>query len=490
MKTAAIALRALRRLGPARCDRGSVLITALLFSAIIAISLTTYIKLAINSLSLAERSFYQNAGVNLCEVGIEEAIYCYNRLDNATVASDAWSTSSGWSSPAGDRSVTRTISSVELGTGVSGQIKIYCSDYNPTGTTNPTVVAKSIVTFARGGATIEKYMQVTLRRRSLFANGLVARDSMTWSGGNVFVDSWRSDPDNDSSTAAEAYSTSVQRANGTVGTLNTANGAINIGNGKVYGYVYTAGGSLSYGPNAVVSGNFSSTTVDTSRISTDFSANFPTISIPTPSATNTISATINSTTTLPRTSGTDSRASDGYYYYTFNSGTELKLNGGGSNLQVTDKVVLIFNNHANDVPTLTIGGNSYISVAANAKMQVYSNGKVSIGGGGVANSNTQPSSFLIFGTASTSQTISISGNGSLVGAVYAPNGTVSMNGGGASGAVYGSVVARSISLTGGSAFHYDESMANVGTGNPFGIIEWRELRSTTERTTVATKLTF
>src|SRR5437870_3803842 len=69
-----------RRAHPA--SRGSVLITALILAAIIAISLTSYIKLALNSLTLADRSFYQNAAVNLTEVGIEEAMYCYNQLDN------------------------------------------------------------------------------------------------------------------------------------------------------------------------------------------------------------------------------------------------------------------------------------------------------------------------------------------------------------------------------------------------------------------------
>ena len=41
---------------PRRHARGSVLVTALIFSAIIAISLTSYIRLSLTSLSLAGRT--------------------------------------------------------------------------------------------------------------------------------------------------------------------------------------------------------------------------------------------------------------------------------------------------------------------------------------------------------------------------------------------------------------------------------------------------
>jgi len=464
--------------------RGSVLITALLFSAIIAISLTSYLRLALNSLNLADRSFYQNAAANLAEVGIESAMYCYNHLDEVVTPASAWG--SGWTI-ATDNSVTSTLTGFTLGPGVTGQVKIYCSNYTGAGS-NPMVIAKSIVTFARGGGTLEKFMEVTLRRRSLWANGLVARDGMTWSGGNVLVDSWLSDPDSNSATAAVSYSAAVRRANGRVGTLSSTDGAINLGNGNVYGYVATAGGNVTYGPTAVVSGTFPGSGGDTARITTDFDASFPTITQPSPSATNLISSSITTTTSLP--GGSDTAASDGYYYYNFGSGAAIDLNGGGKNLTITGKVVLLFNNHAT-VPTITLGGNAYLSIAANAKLRVYTNGNVDLGGNGAANANADPSSLMILGTSTTSQTISVTGNGQLIGAVYAPTASVTMSGGGSSGNVMGSVVGRTISMTGGSAFHYDESLVNASAGNPFGIVQWRELQTAAERNTAnTTQLSF
>lgn len=88
------------------------------------------------------------------------------------------------------------------------------------------------------------------------------------------------------------------------------------------------------------------------------------------------------------------------------------------------------------------------------------------------------------------QTISISGNGQLNAVVYAPNSNVSINGGGSSGQVSGAVVANNISLVGGSKFHYDEALADMNEGNPYGLGAWRELTTATARNAYAADLAF
>ena len=60
-------------------QRGSALIVALIFAAIIAISLTSYMRLTTNALKNSDRSFYSIAALNLAEIGLEEAVTALNR---------------------------------------------------------------------------------------------------------------------------------------------------------------------------------------------------------------------------------------------------------------------------------------------------------------------------------------------------------------------------------------------------------------------------
>lgn len=460
-----------------RRQRGSVLIVALILSAIIALSLGSYIRLALTSLTLADRSFYQNAAVNLTEVGIEEAMYCYNQLDDVSAPADAWGT--GWNIDSSNGSVRRIFSSISLGPGVSGQVRVYCSLHNPGTSSTPVVMAKATVTFERGGAPINKYMEVTLRKRSLFVNGLVAKDGITWVG-HPTADSWRSDHDNRASTAAVPYDVSIRTANCTVG---AATGNISLGSGgNVYGYAKAgATGTISGGS---VHG-LGTTTNDPSRISNDFSANFPAIVTPTPTTINVV-ASGSVPTEFPLATHAVNIA-DGKYYYNFGPGANIKDTTTIGDTVPNKNVVLIMNNLPAGGPAFSLSGAEKLTVKNGSTLTLYTTGDINVTGNAMLNGTTAggnpPSSLIIYGTAiaPTVQEIKVGGNGQLYAAIYAPNANVEMKGGGASGMVLGSVVAKSITMNGGTDFHYDESLANLGTGNPFGIVKWRELQSKEDR---------
>ena len=78
-------------LRPSNSRRGSLLIVAMLFSAIIAIALTSYIRLSRTTLNISNRAFYNNAAMNLAEQGLEEAMYSINKH-----VADATYTWAGW----------------------------------------------------------------------------------------------------------------------------------------------------------------------------------------------------------------------------------------------------------------------------------------------------------------------------------------------------------------------------------------------------------
>lgn len=461
--------------------RGSVLIVVLILAGIVGISLVSYLRLANNALKQADRSFYANSAMNLAEIGLEEAISAFNQIDNvgAATAFSAWGKPGG----TGARSTFPTSSTFTAGPNTTGVVKVYASDYTGTAPA-PLVVAKSIVTPPSGnGPAIHKYIEVTLRKRSLFANGLVARNDVTWVG-HPMADSWNSDPNGNGSTIVP-YDPSVRTANIVVGSLT---GNIGLGSGgEVWGYAKT-------GPTGTISGGsvhgLGSTTDDPTRRTNDFNSTFPPVTVPTAAA-NTISSNITNTTVFPRT-GDTSVTVDGVtmYYYNFASGRGISLSGSRS-ITVNANCVFILTAHAAST-AISTSGNAFITIASGSTLNIYTDGNVSIGGNGLVNSNVQPKQCIIWGTgtASGTQSIDISGNGQLKACVYAPNAALSLNGGGSSGDVMGAAVAKTIAMNGGTEFHYDDSLGNMTAGNPFAISKWRELQSATDRAPYEAYLAF
>lgn len=469
-------------------QRASILIVTMLLASIISISLASYLRLSINSLKLADRSFYSTSALNLAELGLEEALYCLNQLDNVSTPASAWSSSvTGitWTI-ASDNSVRATLTPAAPGPGYTAVVKVYCTHFNPSGT--PVVVSRAILTPLRGPP-LEKWLEVTLRKRSLFANGMVARNTIIWNGGNPTADSWNSDDDNNPATAGVAYGSGSgpARASATVGTPNAANGAVDVGGGTVRGRVMTAGGTVSRTSGAILSATTSGTGWDSSLISSDFSATFPTVTVPNPPASNknsvTGSAPIAFPSTLPR--GTDV-AWNGVYYYDIANNYGLSAAGAASNkLTINGPVVFRATNHVSTSPNLIdLAGNASVAVTTTGTLKAYTTGNIEASGNGMTNANAAPSTLQIYGTNTTvgGQTIRFVGNGSSSAAIYAPNATFQLRG---NGTLYGAVVANTINLNGNAAFHSDESLGNATSGNPFGIIRWRELPSSPERTSGA-----
>jgi hypothetical protein len=459
-----------------RSTRGSVLIVAMLLAGIIGISLASYLKLSITSLRSANRSFYANSSIDYAEIGIEQAMACFYTITTGVAAATAWT---GWNLNAVTNEATRVFPTSSTyytpGPGARAQVRVYVQHYDFTG--SPIIAVKATITPA-DGPVIEKMVKVSVRSRSLFANGLVARNLIDWAG-RPTADSWNSDPDGDGAGLV-AYAVGERANNCTIGTVNATNGAIDLANGTVYGTVGTGGGTVTGSPT--ISGG----------TSYDFSASFPTVTTPTPATIN-LAPDIVGTTTFPSaTVGTAMNASDGTYYYSFGIGDGIDLSGGSTNIQIEagKKVVFIMNNHSG-VPAISIGGNSFMTVNDGAKLQVYTNGNLSIAGAGVANANIQPSSFLIYGTRTTvGQTMTINGNGALRAGVYAPYAAVTANGSGATGQIQGSIVAYSIDMNGGPDFHYDEALGNLTTSAGVGVLQWRELQSSTERALYSSQLNF
>lgn len=469
-------------------NRGSLLIVAMILCAVIGISLASYIQLGRTSLQISNRAFYNNAAMNLAENGLEEAMYSINkRVADATYAWPDWTISGSNAYRQLPSSGTYTFDQ-----NATGIVRVYV--YNYLGTA-PSAVARSTVTLGGGSnRTIEKWVQIQLRKTSKFANGLVAKQSIIFSGTNASVDSWNSDPDNSSATAAIPYSTGVRNDRGTVGSISVAVDAILVQNADIWGYAATGGAQPQVGPNGLI-GPFGTATgtVNPANVSTDFTANFDPITS-FPPAGSVIAGGITDNLQLPRTGDTtvlvDGKAT--YCYTTsqinFNNKTLAiqKLNVGDP-----DPNVII--TCTDTLTSIDIGGGSgAITIASGATLQLYAPGSIKVAGNGVLNGGTtaatanQPIAFQIWGTkTSGTQDIEVTGNGVYSGTIYAPQGSVRING---NGDVLGSVVGNDIKLVGNASFHYDESLANFGGNNPFRVSIWKELTLASDRATYASDL--
>src|SRR5687767_2589235 len=105
--------------------RGSVLIVSLVFAAVIAISLTSYLKLALAAPRLADRSFYSNAAQNLADTGLEHTLWSLNNND--------WTTTGGFTARSGytnqyQGTFPSSSTYYTLSRGVKGQVKVWADN--------------------------------------------------------------------------------------------------------------------------------------------------------------------------------------------------------------------------------------------------------------------------------------------------------------------------------------------------------------------------
>lgn len=461
-------------------QRGSLLIVSMIMCAIIGISIASYIKLGQTTQVISNRALYNNGAMNLAENGMEEAMYSINQM----VANAAYSwTTDGWTSANGGVDMQRKWTNFTFDQNARGTVRVYVK--NADGVLAPIILARSTVTLGGGtSAPIEKWIRVQLAMTSKFANGLVAKNTISFSGSNASVNSWNSDPDKNPVTPAIPYSVAVQNDNGSVGSV-AVTAAVSVNNADIWGYVATGGTPASIGPNGLV-GPFGTAagTVAPGHSSTDFTASFDNVTTPstysyTPIAS--IGSSSPATTTLP---GTIAAAADGKYYIEV-----ADIGGSNKTLAIEPNKEVILKITTGGLSTG--GGSGAISIAPGGKLIVYTAGDISIAGQGVMNGGTttatanQPASFQIWGTkTSGTQNISIAGNGVLSGVVYAPQGSVRING---NGDVLGSIVASDITVVGNAAFHYDESLGSFG-GNPYRVAAWTELTDAAARTAACTAL--
>lgn len=384
--------------------RGSVLIVALLFSAIIAISLGSFLRLATHSTQLSYRTYYQGVSMNIAETGLEQAMW------EANNAATPWV---GWQSPSATsrRRTFPDTGAFELTGGAKAVVKVYAQERSAL---SPAwIAARAIITPPRGQP-IERWIKVTLDRSSALNIALLGKRMVTANGNRVEMGSWDSDPDNDPSTPPVEFSDALLNDQVSIATTYF-DSTINGGNSGINGSAAVGASTtdaIKVGPNGFIGPlGTEDGVIDPNSVSANFSADLPDAKAP--AASYTALGAINAALRLPRPG--DTPAADGIYYY---SSSGISLNGSALSISPGYEVVLNIPKTAGD--TISLGGNGGAirvesTLVTNAqtgaqtytpsKLSIYTDGDISMSGQAAA-SNIITTQTYIASSSTTTITIS------------------------------------------------------------------------------------
>jgi len=445
-------------------ERGSVLITALILTIVIGVILASHLSLSRSATKLSNRAFYVNAAQGVAETGLEQALWSLNNANKGTAG--AWT---NWTTDSNN--AWRKFPNFDLGRGAKGEVNVHVTGYKG-GT--PVILAKASVRVSTEATPVEKWLKVTVANgssaavpdtaRSLFAYGLLARESL-YANGGAWMDSWQSDPDNNPATPTVPWSNSVARNNAKVAVQSKANEAMWIDGADVYGTA-SVGSSTNAGLKMKAwdgqigpRGSSFSTSyrVVPGTLAVDFAATYETVEAP-------VGGTVKANYILPR-----NVSGPPYYVSTEALGatgttTVLQMNKvtveGAATLTIKGDVTLYL--PPSGVETLKVAGSGKIILENGATLKIVTPGNIAVSGAGIANSGA-PVKVQIWSTSNgaTGQTISLEGSGALSAVLYAPDAALTLPG---HTDFSGAAVVRTARLTGSGAFHYDESLERFTGG--------------------------
>jgi hypothetical protein len=403
-------------------QNGSALLITLLSSVIIGLSLAAYLEIVRNQNISTLRSLQWNLAIPVAEAGIEEALtHLYHNPTNRL--------NDGWVLQSGVHMKERTMGESKYVTTISD-------------TSQPVIISKGYVRVPLGTEFIDppRTIRVTTTNDALFAKGMVAKGQIDLSGNRVRTDSFDStDPDH--STDGH-YDPTKAKDNGDVATNSSVVDSLNVWNAEIFGKASTGpGGTVSVGPNGSIGSSAwheaGKKGIEPGYATDDMNVYFPDVKPP-----------FSGGGFIPL-SGTYGGTN---YNYLITSGnwTMSSLNLSGQ-----DKMLVLGNAVVYVTGDVSVSGQAYVHVATNSSLQLFVAGaNTAIGGNGILNTPGNATNFFYYGLP-TNTKLTMSGNASFTGAIYAPQATFSLGGGGsASYDFVGASVTKTVKMNGHYNFHF------------------------------------
>ncbi len=426
---------------------GNVLVVSLLLAIVLGTTLASYLYWVRTQNLLVTESQAWNAALNIAEAGIEEGMAQINVNSGNVGAANLLNYSAsiganGW----GPGPVYSKISSL-------GYTVIVSNDSPPTIYATGTNVVPSI------GKPLSRTVVVKTTTNSLFSVAIAALQSVDNKGDKLAVDAY------DSADTAKfpggLYNSTNAFAGGDVA---LASGIIGIGNSDIHGRLFLAPGvGTNIGPNGLVGDmpwNWpaQSGIQSSDWVFNDFNKDFPDVLPPYASG---LTPTKNPNPTNAYNLGT------GSYYIsgdlTLQNNDELYISGV-ANLYVTGNV------NAKNGSQITIGPGGtlklFVGTTTGAAVSIVFN---------TVNNAGNAYNLQVFGLP-TMTSFTLTGNDSYMGTLYAPQGSLTLSGGGSGILDYqGAIVVASISMNGRFNVHYDKNLSRTGIPKGYTVANWQEL---------------
>jgi hypothetical protein len=300
---------------------------------------------------------------------------------------------------------------------------------------------------------VSRRIEAIVRPVSAFDQAIMSVGVVDLTNQNIVVDSYDSSDPTKSTNGL--YDATKRQENGDIATDGQL---IDAGNAQIYGDVATNAGT--------VSGVANITGVER----TDFYQEPIPVGAPSWNAINSSITSVTGTTTITASSSQDSAASRYILSgISLSGGKTLTIAGNPNGSQTYVEIYV--------TGDISVNGTGQIVIQPGVSATIYFAGNVDISGNGVLNSNNQPGDLMLYGIQPPSNTpehVNFGGNSQITASIYAPGHDVTVNGGGTNGHVYGSIVGKTVTMTGVSNLHYDESLGATGMINNYKIVSWFE----------------
>ena len=380
----------------------------------------------------------------MAEAGIEEALthLFHNASNRAT---------EGWTLVDGNVVKERWLGSNKVVTIITAA--------NP-----PEIIAKAYVQVPLRTNFIEppRTIRATTTNDALFAKGMVAKGQIDLSGNRIMTDSFDStDP---AYSTNGRYDPAKNKDGGDVATNAAVIDSLNVWNAEIYGKASTGpGGTVRIGPTGSVGSKAwhaaGKKGLEPGWTSDDMNIYFPEVKAPFSGGAFSIG-------------GTGGLVDGVNYSYILGPGnyetSELELRN--QQMLVTGHAVLYVRG---DVEVSGLGG---IRIAPGGSLKLFVKGnEASLGGNGVINETGNAANFSYYGLPSN-KSVTMAGNATFVGTIYAPNAALTLSGSGSSDTDFvGSSVSNTVKMNGHFKFHYDESLGKFGPRRGYTVTSWNEI---------------